>query len=255
MDLAAITAVRVKGRSVSMKTLLRLASMGDTMPVVEEAARELVLRCWAEELGVEASSEELQTELVNFRKAHGLYTAAQTREWLETRAVTLEELTAFLEPRILYRNIAEQVVKDEEIERHFLEHALRYDQAVVSRIVMPEYGQAQELRFRLEEGEDFHRLARQFSEDEETRRAGGYAGFIGRDAVEPEQAAAVFSSKEGEVVGPFESKQGFVLLLVEELYPAKLTDELASAIREELFREKLEAYEDSVGISRDIWEL
>lgn len=254
MDMAAMTAIRVKEKTISLEQLLRLARIGDSMPVVAEAEEALVLRCWAEELGVEAGVEELQADLTQFRKTNGLYTAAQTKEWLDSRGVTVEELTDFLEPSILYRKLAESIVTKEEIERYFLENALRYDQAVISRIVMPEYGQVQELRFRLEEGADFHRLARQYSHDEETRRAGGYAGAIGRHDVGPEQSAAVFSAGEGEIVGPFETREGFELILVEELYPAELTDTLAAELRELLFRERLEAYADALDISKDIWE-
>ena len=76
-----------------------------------------------------------------------------------------------------------------------------------------------ELRGRVEAGEDFAELAREFSEDEATRDAGGELGFFGRGRYSPALEQAAFDAQPGELLGPIESTlvtgTGFHLLEIQ----------------------------------------
>lgn len=72
---------------------------------------------------------------------------------------------------------------------------------------------ARELKTRLDKGEDFAELAREYSDDRSGEN-GGDLGFFGRGQMVPEFEEAAFSAKTGEIVGPVLSKFGYHLIKV-----------------------------------------
>jgi peptidyl-prolyl cis-trans isomerase D len=88
---------------------------------------------------------------------------------------------------------------------------------------------AQDLLERARSGEDFSRLAQQYSQDGRTRDRGGELGEVKRSEAQPEWAKVAFALKAGEV-GLASTPQGFHLILVEEIKEKeKLPDAEAQA--------------------------
>jgi len=65
-------------------------------------------------------------------------------------------------------------------------------------------------------GKDFAEMAKQFSEDVETKEKGGDLGLVERISLPPQLASAVFGLKVGEVTAPIETPLGWHLAKVEE---------------------------------------
>ena len=100
-------------------------------------------------------------------------------------------------------------------EQHFAENRLSFDSAVICRLVLKDEEVARELRAQIvEDGADFHALARQYSIDTGTKLAGGYAGHVRRADLEPALEAAVFGARPPQVVGPIKSDPGWELIKV-----------------------------------------
>jgi peptidylprolyl isomerase/peptidyl-prolyl cis-trans isomerase D len=76
--------------------------------------------------------------------------------------------------------------------------------------------QAQDLLQRIEGGESFATLARQYSQDPGSAARGGDLGWFGRGQMVPPFEAAAFDAEVGEVVGPVETDFGYHLIQVEE---------------------------------------
>ncbi|MBS1149409.1 MAG: Peptidyl-prolyl cis-trans isomerase PpiD, partial [Myxococcaceae bacterium] len=72
------------------------------------------------------------------------------------------------------------------------------------------------LKKQLAAGKDFAELAKQFSEDVETKEKGGDLGLVERISLPPTLATAVFNLKVGEVTEPIETPLGWHLAKVEE---------------------------------------
>jgi peptidyl-prolyl cis-trans isomerase SurA len=70
----------------------------------------------------------------------------------------------------------------------------------------------EQIRQRIMNGEDFASLAKQFSEDYASARAGGELGFFNRGELVPEYEAAAFKLKPGEISSVIESPFGFHLI-------------------------------------------
>lgn len=69
-----------------------------------------------------------------------------------------------------------------------------------------------DLRARIVQGEDFNKLAKEFSEDPSAQYNGGEMGFVGRGAMVPSFEAMAFRLKKGEISQPFESPFGFHIM-------------------------------------------
>ena len=71
----------------------------------------------------------------------------------------------------------------------------------------------EEAKAKIAGGEDFARVAKQYSEDKETQGNAGYLGFFGINAYDPAFEAAAFALEEdGEVSDVVETKAGFHLI-------------------------------------------
>jgi len=209
-----------------------LAMMGQLDEVLLEALRTRCLPEWAEGLGVEVTDEEVQAIADEYRAAHGLHEAEETERFLARAGLSEEEFFAYCRAQALRRAARDKLGTEEAVREHFLAHPGDFDQARISRIVVGELELANELRMRVaEDGEDFHVLARTYSEDAEGRWAGGYAGLVRREDLGPEAAARVFTSAPQSLVGPVSEGEQHVLILVEEVLKSRLDDEAQEEIK------------------------
>ncbi|MBB3108655.1 parvulin-like peptidyl-prolyl isomerase [Paenibacillus phyllosphaerae] len=247
------TALAIGGHAVTYRELFRQGLMAEQLTIIEHTIDNQLIGQWADELNVRATQEELMAELTKFRKGRQLFTAAKTNAWLLQHGMSVSDALELLRPVVLAAKLAETVITDETIERYFHEHLPSFEEVELSRLLVQEYGEAQELYFRLEEGEEFFRLARMFSLDEATRMAGGYAGISSRSELALEVAALLLGASAGEVAGPIETKAGYWLVRLEALYPAELTDEVRETIRQQLFRMELGERRDRTDLELMIW--
>lgn len=101
---------------------------------------------------------------------------------------------------------------------------------------------ARSLRERASQGEDFAQLAREFSEDANTRKDGGDLGFFGRDILPKPIEEIVFAMKAGEIRGPVRADRGFHILKMMDrrTKAAKPLSEVQEEIRARLRQREME---------------
>ncbi|MCL1980482.1 MAG: SurA N-terminal domain-containing protein [Proteobacteria bacterium] len=187
------------------------------------------------------------------------YGAVQSDDYITQVQVTDEALAAWYETanskyksapqrKLLYLafpfkdDLGQVTVNDEAIQAYYHEHAETYGQPekrrarhILFRVTgedSPETksakkAQAEKVLARIKAGEDFAKLAGQFSEDM-TKDKGGDLGFFARGQMVQPFEESVFALKKGEVSGVVETPFGFHLIKVEEIMPAK-TQTLAEA--------------------------
>lgn len=95
--------------------------------------------------------------------------------------------------------------------------------------------QAEAIRARIEAGEDFETLARQFSQDPGSASNGGDLGFFARDEMVEPFAVAAFSLEPGEVSGVVETPMGFHVIRTEEKQTPVFED-LAPQFRQQMIQ-------------------
>ena len=100
---------------------------------------------------------------------------------------------------------------------------------------------AQAVYERIQAGEDFAELAREFSEDPASALNGGTLGWSTPDQFVPQFAQVMMAAGIGEVSTPFESEFGWHLLLVEDRREQDMSDEARRNMAMDLlFRRRFE---------------
>jgi parvulin-like peptidyl-prolyl isomerase len=80
---------------------------------------------------------------------------------------------------------------------------------------------AQQIKKRLDEGEDFGKLAREESEDPESAARGGDIGFVVRGISEPELEKLAFSMEVGRISDPIQTEIGYNIVRIKERRAAR----------------------------------
>ena len=109
-------------------------------------------------------------------------------------------------------------------------------------VVKEKQAWAEKLLERARGGEDFGKLAKQYSDDAATRGDGGDLGTFGKDILPRAIEELVFSMKVGEIRGPVRADRGFhVMKLVErKIKDPKPLSEVQDDIRIQLRQKEME---------------
>ncbi len=105
--------------------------------------------------------------------------------------------------------------------------------------------QIDDLAARINKGESFADLAKEFSDDPGSAKHGGDLGFFGQKAMVPEFDDAVFSLKKGEVSKPVRTSFGFHLIKlvdIKDKHTKPLDDSIEAQIKQTISAEKARAY-------------
>jgi peptidyl-prolyl cis-trans isomerase D len=122
----------------------------------------------------------------------------------------------------------------------------------------------QDVEKRARAGEDFGKLAKEFSQDPGSVASGGDLGMVGRGMFVPEFEKALFSLKQGEISAPVKTQFGYHLIKLNKIETtaapsfAALKPELEREVREakaeELFAEAVDKLDAAVYESSDLKE-
>ncbi len=119
-------------------------------------------------------------------------------------------------------------ITEDQLEQYYLDSQDRYlqDEQRQARhiLILAEDGedaaeaQARELLARIEAGESFEDLAKEFSQDSSTAAQGGDLGVLTRTQLPGELGGAIFSMAEGQVDGPIQTDFGFHVVRLDRIF-------------------------------------
>ena len=251
--MADVAAISNPGQRAARAAAVRrqtLEHMVDEQLLVQEAA----------ELKVSVSSDEVDKSIEQIKKDYNL-TDAQLREELHKQGMSLAAYRQNTKREILrYRiiNIAvgsKVSVSDADVQGYYERHMQTANLQVRAShifLAIPEGAdaattqekekQAQLLLRRAQSGEDFSRLAREYSEDTATRAEGGDLGWFGKDILPKPIEELVFSMKVDEIRGPVRADRGFhvIKLLGRRAQDPKPLSEVRDQIRGQLRQREME---------------
>jgi len=96
--------------------------------------------------------------------------------------------------------------------------------------------EALEIFYALQEGEiSFQEIARQYIQNPEIRRAGGYQGIRKRSDFRPEIASLVFAANPPQILKPVITPKGAHIIIVEEIIEPELNEQMRVQIFDDLF--------------------
>ena len=249
-----VSLVRVNGIHVSLNQIVRQLGVADKLDFFSSFARRELVRQVAVREGVRTTPEDIQRDVDNWRYQHRLERVEDTEAWLRSRGISLGDVAEDARVKQLERALSDKVV-DGRIEPYFAQHKLDYDEAEVCWIFHRNKGVIEEIGLQArEEGADFCRMAREFSQDERSRPSGGFVGRVRRGQLPKGIAARLFAAAPGEVFGPEKASGGFALYMLQRNFPAILDDRVSNEIRNVLFSQWLQREFQRAEIHYPIWE-
>lgn len=206
--------------------------------VYRQAARQLVMEKiiarQGEERGLTASDQDVQAQLdklIELRYAgdrDALRTDLEARN--STEAEMFEGIRVQLTQQKLYDDVAAGVeATDEETYDAFQRFTETYQSPEYRKfrmLVVADAATAQDLRRRIDAGEDFATLAVQYTTDEQSKGTQGEESLQKGQASEripPEVIAAVFGMPVFQMAGPIETGRGFYIVQLSYVEPGKET--------------------------------
>jgi foldase protein PrsA len=123
------------------------------------------------------------------------------------------------------------------------------EQVWARHILVADEATAQNVRERLLKGEDFGKLAAEFSTDPGTKDRGGLLDWFGRGVMVKEFEEAAFSLPIGEISQPIKTTYGYHIIQVLARQVRPLTADELQTKRDKVFNEWLQTQRDQARIT------
>jgi peptidyl-prolyl cis-trans isomerase SurA len=241
--------LRQKGLQVDPKdglsdNQLRQALNSVTPQIMVDAVSEMILVQRAKELGYKLSDEQFKSVVDNIRKEYKLDTDEKLQGALKQEGMTIDDLRRQTERSILVQRV-EQVevfsklsITDEEARKYYDAHLADFTSAanVTLReilVAVPSDGKAfnagldaaakakaEQLRARAAGGENFMKLAEDFS-DAPSKKNAGLLGPISLADLSPDLRTVVEPMKDAEVTPVIRTPRGYQIFKVESFTRAQ----------------------------------
>lgn len=197
-----------------------------------------------EQLGITVSEEELQAAGDTFRHENKLLGASETLEWLQQQRITVEDWSAGITIELLTNKLKEHLFGDA-VDTHYIDNRNDYQRVALSQILVGNLPDALKVIHALRaENASFCTLAILNSQGQKSQQNGGFVGIRFISELLPEIAQAIAEAKEGEVIGPIQTKLGYHILRIEKWFSAEMS-EIREQILESLFQIWLRANSNS----------
>ncbi|MEB3338760.1 MAG: peptidylprolyl isomerase [Leptolyngbyaceae bacterium] len=178
--------------------------------------------------------EEQEAALKAFYAQNQITSEEILQAWLKHYGMTPDQVTA-LATRELRINKFKQATWGTKLESHFLNRKAQLDKVVYSLIRTQEVEIAQELYFRLQDGEQsFAELAQQYSKGPEGQ-TGGLVGPTEMSAPHPVLVNLLTTLKPGQISTPTRVGEWLVIVRLEKLIPAQFDEAMQQRLMNELF--------------------
>jgi parvulin-like peptidyl-prolyl isomerase len=188
---------------------------------------------------IECSDQEKTGAYNQFCQQNQLVSEEQVQAWLEHQNMTREELEKFVVKKLKIAKYKE-ITWGDKVESYFLKRKPQLDRVVYSLIRTDKPEIAQELYFRIREGEStFSELATEYSLGLEAQ-TGGLIGPVEMTAPHPKIAQMLSTSQPGQVLPPTRVGDWLVIIRLENYLSAKLDPPMRQRMLEEMFREWLQ---------------
>jgi peptidyl-prolyl cis-trans isomerase C len=125
---------------------------------------------------------------------------------------------------------------------------IKVDKSAPDKVRKEAREKAEEILKKVKKGEDFPKLASEYSDDQTARERGGDLGFFKRGVMVPEFENAAFSLKPGQVSNVVETPQGFHIIKLEAKKEAgtepyeKVKDKVRELVLNQIKKTKVEEF-------------
>jgi parvulin-like peptidyl-prolyl isomerase len=223
------TVLRVGDRTITVEEIIPLLAGYQLLPPL---LREIIIDQAI--ASVECTPEEKTKASGQFFEQHQIPDEAAQQAWAARQGMTLTQLEA-LATRGLRIEKFKQATWGHKLESYFLSRKAQLDRVIYSLLRTQDPGIAQELYFRIEEGEhSFADLAREYSQGPEAQ-TGGLIGPVELSTPHPTLAQLLRMTKPGQLCPPTRLGEWLVIVRLEKFMPAQLDAPMRQRLLNECF--------------------
>jgi len=192
------------------------------------------------------SEDESLKAYEQFYQRYHVKSEDDLQSWLSRQGMLREQLDHLMTRNLRLEKFKHQTW-DHQLESYFLQRKAKLDRVIYSLIRTNSLELAQELYFRIQEGEQsFSDLARTHSQGPEAQ-TGGLIGPVELSVPHPILANVLASSQPGQLSPPTRLVEWIVLVRLEQFLPAQLDDTMRARLLSELFDEWVQAAMETEG--------
>ncbi|OCA88302.1 foldase [Bacillus sp. FJAT-27225] len=215
------------------------ATMLDTM------INNKVVELEAKKENVSVTQKEIDSEYDKLIDAYGSEEAlnAALEQNRTNENVLKQDIKDYLLAEKLMRKKIE--ITDEEMKTYFDENKESFnteEQVEASHILVKDEATAKEVKEKLDQGEDFAALAKEYSTDTANAEQGGELGFFGKGDMVAEFEKAAFNLGINKISEPVKTEFGYHIIKVTDKQEAKeaVYEDSKDQIKEQLFQQKFQ---------------
>lgn len=185
--------------------------------VLDSLIEQKVISKEAAKQNIKVTDKEINAELENLKSQYGGEDALN--QALASSGVKLSELKKDLKTNIEAKKMVESTIniKDSEMKSYFDQNkdSLATEaQVKASHILVADEKTAKEVKAKLDKGEDFAKLAKEYSTDTASKSDGGNLGYFKKSDMVEAFANKAFSMKVNEVSDPVKTEYGYHIIKV-----------------------------------------
>jgi len=185
--------------------------------VLDSLIEQKVISKEAAKQNIKVTDKEINAELENLKSQYGGEDALN--QALASSGVKLSELKKDLKTNIEAKKMVESTIniKDSEMKSYFNQNkdSLATEaQVKASHILVADEKTAKEVKAKLDKGEDFAKLAKEYSTDTASKSNGGDLGYFKKGDMVEAFANQAFSMKVNEVSDPVKTEYGYHIIKV-----------------------------------------
>lgn len=180
--------------------------------------------------------EELTQGCNEFCQSHQITSDHVLQAWLVRNNLTMRQWQESITRNIKIEKF-KQALWENKLESYFLKRKGQLDRIVYSLLRVKDPHIAQELYFRIREGEQsFGDLAGQYSEGPEAQTS-GLIGPVELNVPHPQLTKQLIASQPGQLLTPMSLGEWVVIARLEKLLPAQLDQAMRQRLMNELFEQ------------------
>ncbi|HIK32602.1 MAG TPA: peptidylprolyl isomerase [Oscillatoriales cyanobacterium M59_W2019_021] len=183
---------------------------------------------------LEVDPNQVEQAMVNFRLQNKLTESGQFESWLQSQGLNYAQFRERISMALKLEKLKIETV-GREIEEHFQQNQALFDRVVLSRIVVADPQQAQNLKAQILDGSSSFEDAAKAHSITDDRAFGGAMGALAMGQLPPAIRDRIAGKAAGEVVGPFQMEGRYMLLRIEDRLPTPLDNNLRRQLQEQFF--------------------
>ncbi len=235
---------KINGEKISEDELNEVLVSNYGSDILQSLVNEKVTEMEMEKMKVKIPKKEIENEMEKYKEEYGGEDTFE--EALEASGMKMADLEKKIKNYLAVKELMKDRINitEEEMKDYFSKNKDQFDQkeeVQASHILVEDEETAKKIIKRLEKGENFAELAKEYSTDEMTSKSGGELDPFGKGEKVKEFEKVAFSMKAGEISDPVKTKYGYHIIKVEGKTKAKKADfeESKDDIQSMLFDSKM----------------